>query len=264
MEKFSSTPIPIDQTYSDLLSDLHADSPTLATVLDRAYRNRLSRCMRYAHGATFKGIDELLAYLAKTEKEFTQEPLLMKMQRLVTRARSDFEAGIEALLTGLHSVLFDAMRDVMEIEFLLRDFLIWADHIDEWLNCTEEERYNKFRPAILRQRYATHCGHQPQDMQEATDYKMHSRFLHVTPFDNPIGTRGFVDDDHPSVMGACLWEIMAHAKRIVFLIHRLRHSIPIDVELNPGNGPDLPRFQDAWERCYLRYAMWWSDLDNSS
>lgn len=59
-------------------------------------------------------------------------------------------------------------------------------------------------------------------------------------------------------MGACLWEFMAHAQRIVILLHRLLYSIPLDTEFTADTAPDLPHFRDAWERCFTRFKLWQS------
>ena len=42
---------------------------------------------------------------------------------LIRRAAADYEMAIEAALSGMNTVVFDAMRDVMEIEYLQIDLL---------------------------------------------------------------------------------------------------------------------------------------------
>ena len=197
--------------FSYLLPGFEISNPSLADVLNRAHNNRCSRLLHYANGATLRGVEELLSYLHEAEKNFSENSHLKLISRLVKRLGGDFETGIEAFLAGFHSVLFDTMRDVMEIEFLLRDFLIWPTHLDEWFNCNDEVRYNRFRPAVLRQRYANFVKERPQDLQEATDYKAHSQFLHVTPYVNPSGQIGISDSDDPDVMGHVygnLWHML--------------------------------------------------------
>ncbi len=253
--------MPLIERYGHLVSGLEADSPALSDVLHLAHENRYKRLEHYAHGATLRGISEFLEYLHQMERDFSNEPRLSKVSDLVERARGDFEIGIEAFLAGFHSVLYDTMRDTMEIEFLLRDFLIWPEHVDEWLHCNDQERLNRFRPAVLRQRYANYTKTRPQDLEESLDYKAHSQFLHVTPLESPLSQIGISSTDDPGIMGACLWEYMAHARRIIILLQRLMHSIPVDIDLTPDMIPKLPQFEDAWERCRVRFEMWQSMLE---
>lgn len=164
---------------------------------------------------------------------------------MISRARADFETAVEAGLTGLHGVVADAMRDVMEIEFLLRDFLHEPGHIEEWLNADERTRHNKFRPAILRQRQAQRLQVRPEDMSEATDYRAHSTFLHVNPVRNPLGDKGFSSDQDPITADSWFQEIFEHARRLVLIIHELL-TLSGSGE-TPDPATELTEFRRAWE-----------------
>lgn len=99
------------------------------------------------------------------------------------------------------------MRDVMEIEFLLREFYFEPAHIADWLQCSDKERNDRFRPAVLRQRHAARVGKRLQDMGEGADYRGHSMFLHVSPHANPFGGPGLVADRSPFSADSCFWEL---------------------------------------------------------
>jgi len=212
--------------------------------------------MHYCGGATLKGCDELLNHLTAVELTFRADSQLKDIAFLIARARGDFETALETTLAGLHAVVFDSMRDVMEIEFLLRDFVDNPGHMNEWLTVSDRKRREKFDPAMLRKRFAERQGSKPEDMIEAKDYKAHSQYLHVTPYSNPFGSPGFVDDSHPGILGAYFWELLEHGRRLIFVIFRLQNNIETFQALSEQNGPNLPLFHDAWERSRIRYAMW--------
>jgi hypothetical protein len=71
---------------------------------------------------------------------------------LIDRTIADFETALEATLSGYWAVTFDAMRDVLEIQFLPMDFALTFAHITEWLDADDRTLKNKFEPASVRQR----------------------------------------------------------------------------------------------------------------
>jgi hypothetical protein len=237
-------------------SEMTQTHPLVSAIIKRAHKNREERFMHYYGGATLKGFDELLNYLTSVELMFRANTRLKDIAFLIVRAQGDFETALETTLSGLHAVVFDSMRDIMEIEFLLRDFVDDASHINEWLTLSDRKRREKFDPAVLRKRFAERQGSRPEDMIEAQDYKAHSRYLHVTPYTNPFGSPGFVDDSHPGMLGACFWEILEHGQRLIFVIYRLLNNVETSEALSEENGPNLPLFHDAWERSKIRHALW--------
>ena len=236
---------------------LREDCPRVASVLALADANRSTRLSMYGGGATLRGIDEALDYLRQANSAFGQSPRLKPLQQLVARALAELETAVFAFLTGFHAVLFDSMRSAMEIEFLLRDFLLWPSHLDEWLSLEAKERRKKFSPVKLRERYQRWLGCVSADSQESSDYALHSEFLHVSPSDNPSGAPGATTDSHPAHLRICLAEIISHTGRIITLVHRHWRELPLDVQLTRETAPELPLFEDAWSRAELGVAMWW-------
>ncbi len=246
---------------STVLRELAETHPRTATHLSTAQSNREERLFRLLTGARLKGYEELITHLEKLEPVFTMNRRLRGISFLIGRARGDFHTALEAALSGFHSVAHDAMRDVMEIEFLLREFYYEPQHIEQWVLCTPKERNERFRPALLRQRHANRIGKQSQDLAEASDYRGHSMFLHVSPYRNPFGGPGLGDSTMLFADDSCFWEIFEHGHRMLFAAHRLRRKIARHVKSPWGLERGLKQFRDAWERTQEMQAIWQALLE---
>ena len=71
------------------------------------------------------------------------------------------------------------MRDIIETELLIRDFVLDPDQIDKWRNADDEALRRNFQPVHMRQRQANARGCDIRDVPGATDYAAHSQLLHV-------------------------------------------------------------------------------------
>jgi hypothetical protein len=240
--------------YQSLVNKLAKSHPSVASYLQQAQENRTKRLAKYLKGARLKGLEELHIHLTKLERTFKNHPNLEKLAFLINRAKTDYAKALEATLSGLHSVAWDAMRDVMEIEFLLRDFYHGPSNINEWLTTNEKDRFNKFRPAELRKRHARRSRTKPQDVGEATDYKGHSMFLHVSPVPHPFGWTDFSEDDEFGA-DSSFWEIFEHARRFLFIAHKLVEQTFPSAPYNPDPAKDLPKVKKAWERTQEMQAI---------
>jgi len=239
---------------SALLRDMARSHPKTAAQLSTARSNREQRLARLVPGARLKGYEELINHLETLEPVFEKCKKLRPIAFLVGRVRGDFHTALEATLSGFHSVAHDAMRDVMEIEFLLRDFYYEPQHIERWVSCTDKERNDRFRPALLRQRHARRLGKEPQDLAEA-DYRAHSTFLHVSPHRNPFGGPGLSDSKVPFADDSCFWEIFEHGRRVLFALHQLRRKVARGVKSPSGPERGLKKFRDAWQRTQEMQAI---------
>jgi hypothetical protein len=144
----------------------------------------------------------------------------------------------------------------MEIEFVLRDFYFEPAHITEWLECSDKERNDRFRPAVLRQRYAARLGKQPKDLGEAADYKGHSLFLHVSPHLNPFGGPGLVADNSPFGADSCFWELFEHARRVVHAFHFLRRKVAPKLRVKSPAPRSLKKLRLAWQQTQTMQTVW--------
>lgn len=248
--------------FAPLVRSLSKTHPRTAKQLATAQSNRETRLIRLSRGARLAGYEELVAHFIELEDAFRRQKRLAKIAFLIRRVRGEFVCALDAALSGFHSVAHDAMRGVMEAEFLLREFQHSPDAIEEWLTCSEKERHERFRPALLRQRHAKRLGKQPQDVAEAADYRAHSRVLHVSPFANPFGGPGLDGSHLPWADDSCFWEMFEHGRRLLVAAHQLRREIA-PRQRNLRGIDDLKKFRDAWERTQEMQAIFLALIEAS-
>jgi len=129
--------------YDQLLEQLLDAAPQVGKALVRAHKNRTKELNRYLNqdtlrkhfpGSYFAGLEEVYSVLDAMREAYEQSETLKDIAFLVRRVRADFESAVDAGLAGFNGVVLDTMRDVMEIEYLLRDFLHDKQQIKRWLN----------------------------------------------------------------------------------------------------------------------------------
>jgi len=238
-------------SYSRLLAELARSHPTLQASLHVAALNRAKRLAQYAGGDRFRGLEELIGHLGSLASAFKAHSELSKVAGLVWRARADFVTALEAFLSGFHSVVQDAMRDVMEIEFLIRDFVDKPTNIDRWLS---REQPKAFRPWTLRKRYADRLRCEVKDLPETGDYNAHSTFLHVNPDRSPFGGPGLCSDQDAFSVDVCLFEIFEHALRLLLQLHALRRRIAPRLRA-PTVRKGLRRVRRAWKSTQVLHMI---------
>ncbi|MHB8588142.1 MAG: hypothetical protein ACYDA0_04715, partial [Candidatus Dormibacteraceae bacterium] len=79
-----------------------------------------NRLRRYLNTPYLPGLNRLLERLDLAADAYEKDERLKPATVLVRRARSDFEAAIVCTFSGLSFACRDQMRDVMEVEYLLR------------------------------------------------------------------------------------------------------------------------------------------------
>lgn len=241
--------------YPAMLRELAAEKPRVAALLQYVHSRREANLRQYFDGARLTGFEQLLEHLESVERVFRGHQRLSQIAFLLTRRRGEFGIALEASLSSLHTIAHDAMRSVMEIEFLFRDFSLDASRLEEWLRGDDESLHNRFRPAVLRQRFANLAGRRVNEMSEATDYRGHSRFLHVGPHQNPFGVSGLLGDEIEFATDSCFWEIFEHARRLLIAINALAE------EMQPGllaqhNPEQLEKLGEAWVRTQEMQQIW--------
>jgi len=245
-----------EKNYKELLLELAESHPYLARSLQKGNQNRVERLERLLPGVRLKGLEVFILHLSKIESVMQEQDGLKKIAFLIGRTRGDYEKALEAALAGMHSVVSDSMRDAMEIEFLLRDFLHEPTHVDEWLNASEETRYDRFRPAVLRHRHAQRQGCNTKDLCEYYDYKGHSMYLHVSPRPYPFGGNGIAEADDTFSADSCYWEMFEHARRLVFAIYDLVKKHCPQASYNPDPTSDLTELRSAWQNTQLMQSIY--------
>jgi len=201
------------------------------------------------------GLEELLTHLEEVKRAFQARADLRPVALLAARARADFITALEALLSGFHAVAVDAMRDVMEVEFLVCEFRHRPDKISVWAHADLKQLNDQFRPAVLRQLHANRVRARPQDPGEAADYRAHSSFLHVTPYQGPFGGPGIVPGNVPFGADGCFWEVFEHARRLLFELHSLKQVVAPRLRLPPGPRKGLKAVREAWKRTQEMQAV---------
>jgi hypothetical protein len=79
------------------------------------------------------------------------------------------------------------MRDVLELNLLLKDFVADETRIELWLNASSSVIKKQFSANTLRQRLANRLGLQACDLPDYNDYQAHSQILHVCPVMSDTG-----------------------------------------------------------------------------
>ena len=242
-------------TYDDLLDSLATKLPNTADFLRRAHECRQAKLGEYLGGARLLGIESLVNHLRLVHSRFSSDPQLRKIAFLIERSSAEFLVAVEASLSGFHTVAHDAMRSVMEIEFLVRDFYLDPLRIDDWITADEKSIRRTYSPAELRERWAASLGVEKKDLCEATDYRGHSMFLHVGPRQHPFGLSGFSNDPSGFTVDSCFWEIFEHGQRLLRSIHGLAKKVAPTMFEGHDWTPIQP-FSDAWERTREMHQIW--------
>lgn len=237
------------EDYERALEKIVDSHPILAAALRKAQQNRATHLEERASGVRLAGLNQWLAYLKALEAAFRATPALKPLAGLIARLCCDYEVAAEATLSGLHTVVFDSMRDVMETFMLLRDFRFDPSRIGQWLAASERELRNNFAPGVLRQRHADRLHVQTKDLAETADYSAHSRSLHISPKTLPWEKRGIVPKhDDPLLSDMCYWEIFSHANSIAVVVTELCSVVAPGQQIGPDLATDMPDVAMAYRQ----------------
>lgn len=235
-------------SYGSSLSRLAKDHQRLALALAAAEIRRASLISRLASDTRIKGIDELLTKLDEISTAFERDSRLAKLSFLIVRVTADFETALEATISSYLSVAFDAMRDVLEVQYLLFDFGRDKQLIDEWLQADDRTLRDKFGPVHVRRRLKDGGIGDFGENAQSADYKGHSRMLHLRPPNwSVLPSKGrarpdlFSDD-----MG--FWEIFEHAHGVWRALDFLVSKIAPDSEANRILAAEPRGISSAWQQ----------------
>lgn len=204
-----------------------------------AFRSRTIR--RYLKGPYLRGLNRLLEHLDEAAKSYSEIEALEPAVPLLERAKADCEVAIVCVFSGMTAVATDQMRDVMEIEYLLKDFRHDLDRLQAWAKASPNEERKLFRSVQLRAREADRHGIKPHELQDATDYQSHSRELHVSKKSYRSVPRG-IDSTFEATADINadkgLWELFWHSRNLLFEITGLFESA--------GGQGEPPSDEDAY------------------
>jgi hypothetical protein len=232
----------------ELLAMLTPQFSSVVPILYRSGHFRAHRLRRYLNKPHLAGLNRLLERLDLAADAYEKDDRLRPAAILVRRARADFEAAIVCTFSGLSFACRDHMRDVMEIEYLLRDFRYDLPRLAEWAKASPKEEEHRFAPNVLRQREANRRHIDVAQLVDSRDYKLHSQALHVTKAQLRSVGRG-VEDDRGQLGDLHgdqdLWEIFIHASRLLDQAAGLYEAAGLSA---PVAGED-DAFNVAWRAC---------------
>lgn len=162
------------------------------------------------------GLDEIIPLFDRLALIFAVIGKHDAISILLLRAIDDFQVAIFCGLCQMQGELIELMRDVLEIELLIREFRHAPQRMEEWLTADPSLRKNDFSANTLRQRHANRVGVKPQDLPDASDYRMHSQALHISPVSEapPFKLRGINICDDPFAVDMSFLEILHHAESL--------------------------------------------------
>ena len=245
-----------DQNYRDLLADAKKVLPRVGAALASTNAAREWNLRGYARGARLRGLEQFYEYLEKSEHLLAESMWAKDFAFLIRRVRTDFDVALESTLSGHISSTFEAMRDVLEIELLLRDFTAFPDHASEWLSASDRDRSKRFRPAELRRRQRNIRHHWSES--DESDYRGHSMALHVTPSHAPFNTKR---SGAQTLFGVDMgfWDMFDHARRIVMVLDAMFTERQIGPKPVSDPNRDLSALKAGWA-CTLHIQKIFTSL----
>jgi hypothetical protein len=239
--------------YFGALAELRAIAPRAAAGLEQAAQTRLAGVTQLLGGARLAGVNDLLLYLDEMAARYDAHDELRRIAFLVRRFAADFETALEATLSSYVGVAADAMRDVLEVEYLLLDFATDPARLDLWLGGSEP---HSFQPRELRKRLRqAGVSEFTSSVLEGADYAAHSAALHVSPREPLIGRKGRASD--PLERDSGFWEMFEHGRRAAFALEACGLAFAGDGwNGREGEGPGLSRVADAHARTQEMQTMY--------
>lgn len=238
--------------------------PHLTKRLELAELNRSTHLGRYRDGVRLRGLDELFRVISEATAQLASYPETQPIADLLSRAEADFVIGVDAALAGYVSVAHDSMRDVMEIELLLKEFEHEPAQLTRWLTADQKTRA-EFRPARLRKQQAIIRGIDVKDLPDSVDYRGHSEALHVNPGHPIMSTRSPAGiGEVPFGVDGCFWELFEHARRLLIATERLLQQDEFNVGAKALPAlEELSAFSEGWERTQEMQALFLALLEAS-
>ncbi len=114
----------------------------------------------------------------KERPERSEHELILK--RLGIRLFNDLGSGLSQGLSGYYQQGWDAVRDVLELQFLLDDFSDDAEKVMRWATAQKSAREKEFRPSEVRKRLNERYK-QEGEKRRATYQMLSTMASHASP-----------------------------------------------------------------------------------
>jgi hypothetical protein len=185
-------PSSVDGDEIDAIAIDRADLPLYASIEQHVLAHRANFIELLSETSFYAAVEAMLRFWHDLEPVYADNAVLRRLKPLVVRGRQDVEVSVYLLECGICAPALDATRDLMEIEFLVRHFVLEPSAIEHWLVANEKVRKDKFGANTLRQAEAKRRRMDVKDLHDSTDYKGHSQALHVSL--SPIVPRGILEN----------------------------------------------------------------------
>lgn len=157
------------------------------------------------------------------------EVLAVAMREMVLRAHKTLQATTLNATAGIEIPTMSLLRDLIEIEFLLKYFTIHPNKVSEWWYADGKTRSREYSPKELRKQIAKKFPESKKPMED--DYFGHCEIAtHPTPLSLKLQSEFKNNSLLPpsrdqAFVWACIMEVSFHAARMAHLVAYLGDMI---------------------------------------
>lgn len=150
------------------------------------------------------------------------EVFAVAIREMVLRAHKTLQATTLNATAGIEIPTMSLLRDLIEIEFLLRYFEIYPDKVSEWWHADRKTRLREYSPNELRKHIAKKFPKLKKPMED--DYLGHCEIAtHPTPLSLKLQSEFknnslFPPSQDWAFVWACIMEVAFHAERMACLV----------------------------------------------
>ena len=222
--------------YEALVRAHSSTHPLTASFLLRANNGRARRWQQFLDSLDLRAIECLLEFLRTASNVLASVCSSTDLQFLPRRITDDVGTALEGILGGRLQIASDAMRDIIEIELLIDDFIFTPSRLAMWRSANKVTLRKEFSAGALRKRKAGRLGVLINEVPGAEDYRAHSQLLHVTP--PKLFSRSPEYPTRAAIILDSISDIMFHGISSVGTIGSFVSAIT-NQEINSAPVPDL-------------------------
>ena len=193
-----------------------------------------------------------------------EEIVAIAIHEIVLRSHKILQAVTLNATAGIEIPAMALLRDLIEIEYLLRYFKINIDEVPEWWHADRKTRLKKYSPSKIREKITKEYPELKKPMEE--DYWGHSEIAaHPTPISLKLQKEFKNDVLSPhSINPAFIWVVIAeisfHATRLSKLVVYFGDRIYPQLDFKT-KGNKLEKMMSSLDvskktaRCILHYKL---------